>query len=75
MPAPHSPEFCQRAIELARMRDKPIRLVAKHLGISEISVCRPTRESSQLETDLCRCRTGHPSPRRLISPDPPDRYV
>ena len=35
MPAPHPPEFRQRAVELARMRDKPIRLVAKDLGISE----------------------------------------
>ncbi|MEV4536238.1 transposase [Asanoa sp. NPDC049518] len=35
MPAPHPPEFRQRAVELARLRDKPIRLVAKDLGISE----------------------------------------
>lgn len=35
MPAPHPPEFRQRAVELARLRDKPIREVAKDLGISE----------------------------------------
>ena len=32
MPAPHPPEFPQRAVGLARMRDKPIRLVAKISG-------------------------------------------
>ncbi|MFE9690580.1 transposase [Micromonospora sp. NPDC005806] len=35
MPAPHPPEFRQRAVELARLRDKPIREVATDLGISE----------------------------------------
>lgn len=35
MPAPHAPEFRQRAVELARLRDKPIRLIAMDLGISE----------------------------------------
>jgi transposase-like protein len=35
MPAPHPPEFRQRAVELARRRDKPIREIAKDLGISE----------------------------------------
>ncbi|WP_422733832.1 transposase [Micromonospora sp. WMMD558] len=35
MPAPHPPEFRQRAVELARLRDKPIREIAKDLGISE----------------------------------------
>jgi transposase len=35
MPAPHPPEFRQRAVELARLHDKPIRLIAKDLGISE----------------------------------------
>ncbi len=29
MPAPHPPEFRQRAVEFARLRDKPIRVVAK----------------------------------------------
>jgi transposase-like protein len=35
MPAPHPPEFRQRAIELARQKDRPIAEVAKALGISE----------------------------------------
>ncbi|WP_375155076.1 transposase [Micromonospora sp. 4G55] len=35
MPAPHPPEFRQRAVELARLRDKPVREIAKDLGISE----------------------------------------
>jgi transposase-like protein len=35
MPAPHPPEFRQRAIELARSRTKPIREIAKDLSISE----------------------------------------
>jgi transposase len=35
MPAPHPPEFRQRAVELARLRDKPIREIAQDLGISE----------------------------------------
>lgn len=35
MPAPHPPEFRQRAIELARTRVKPIAATAKDLRISE----------------------------------------
>lgn len=35
MPAPHPPEFRQRAVELARSGDKPVAQVAKSLGISE----------------------------------------
>lgn len=35
MPAPKSPEFRQRAVELARQREKPIAQIAKDLGISE----------------------------------------
>jgi len=35
MPAPHPPEFRQRAVELARLREKPISQIAKDLGISE----------------------------------------
>ena len=35
MPAPHPPEFRQRAVELARMREKPIAEVARDLGISD----------------------------------------
>ena len=35
MPRPHPPEFRQRAVELARLREKPIGQIAKDLGISE----------------------------------------
>lgn len=35
MPAPHPPEFRQRAVALARTGDKPIAQVAKELQISE----------------------------------------
>jgi len=35
MPAPHPPEFRARAVELAREREKPIKHVARDLGISE----------------------------------------
>ena len=35
MPAPHPPEFRQRAVELARQRTKPVAELAKELRISE----------------------------------------
>lgn len=35
MPRPHPPEFRQRAVELARLREKPIAQIAQDLGISE----------------------------------------
>ena len=35
MPAPRPPEFRRRAVELARLGDKPIAAIAKDLGISE----------------------------------------
>jgi transposase len=35
MPRPHPPEFRQRAIELARLNEKPIAQIAADLGISE----------------------------------------
>ena len=35
MPAPHPPEFRQRAVELARVGDKRVAEVARDLGISE----------------------------------------
>jgi transposase-like protein len=35
MPAPHPPEFRRRAVELARLNEKPISGIAKDLGISE----------------------------------------
>ena len=35
MPRPHPPEFRQRAVELARLREKPIAKIADDLGIAE----------------------------------------
>ena len=36
MPAPHPPEFRQRAVELARQGTAPVAKIAKDLGISEL---------------------------------------
>jgi transposase len=35
MPAPHPPEFRQRAVQLAREGAKPVAKIAKDLGISD----------------------------------------
>jgi transposase len=35
MPRPHPPEFRQRAVDLARLKTKPIAQIAADLGISE----------------------------------------
>jgi transposase-like protein len=35
VPAPHPPEFRRRAVELARLREKPIAELARDLSISE----------------------------------------
>ena len=35
MPRPKPPEFRRRAVELARLREKPIREIAPDLGIAE----------------------------------------
>ena len=35
MPRPHPPEFRQRAVELARLREKPVAKIAAELGISD----------------------------------------
>lgn len=35
MPRPHPPEFRQRAVELARSKEKPVSQIASDLGISE----------------------------------------
>lgn len=35
MPAPHPPEFRQRAVEFARSGERPVAELAKSLGISE----------------------------------------
>jgi transposase len=35
MPRPHPPEFRRRAVELARLREKPTAQIAEDLGISQ----------------------------------------
>ena len=40
MQAPKSPEFRRRAVELARLREKPIAQVAKDLGVAESGLRR-----------------------------------
>jgi transposase len=40
MPAPKSPEFGRRAVDLARLREKPIAQIAKELGIAESGLRR-----------------------------------
>jgi len=35
MPAARSPEFRRRAVELARLREKPIAQIAQDLGVAE----------------------------------------
>jgi len=35
MPRPHPHEFRQRAVELARLRDKPVAQIARDLGVSD----------------------------------------
>jgi transposase-like protein len=35
MPRAHPPEFRRRAVELARLRDKPVAQIAEDLGISD----------------------------------------
>lgn len=35
MPRPHPPEFRQRAVELARLGEKPVSEIAADLGISD----------------------------------------
>lgn len=40
MPAAKSPEFRRRAVELARLREKPIARIAKDLGIAESGLRR-----------------------------------
>ena len=40
MPAARSPEFRRRAVELARLREKPIAQIAKDLGVAESGLRR-----------------------------------
>ncbi len=45
MPRPHPPEFRQRAVELARMREKPVAQIAEDLGISDSCLRKSMRQA------------------------------
>ncbi len=38
MPGPYPPEFRQQAVELARLREKPVAQIAAGLGISDATL-------------------------------------
>lgn len=50
MPAARDPEFRRRAVELARLGDKPVAQVAKHLGISASTLRRWMAQADVYET-------------------------
>jgi transposase-like protein len=50
MPAPKSPEFRRRAVELARLREKPIAQIAKDLGIAESGLRRWVAQADIVKT-------------------------
>lgn len=50
MPAPHPPEFLRRGVEPARLREKPVAEIAKHLGISESCL---RKWISRADVDVC----------------------
>jgi transposase len=56
VPAPHPPEFRQRAVELARQRTKPVAELAKELRISESCL---RNWMAQADTD----DAGHDAPK------------
>ncbi len=82
MPAPRSPEFRRRAVELARLREKPIAQIARDLGIAESCLRRWMKQddidagraeglSTDERAELVRLRgTLTTSSRRPHRPDP-----
>jgi hypothetical protein len=63
MPAARSPEFRRRAVELARLREKPIAQMAKDLGIAEPGLWRWMAQP----TSTTASWTGRPAPSRTSS--------
>ena len=61
MPAPHPPEFRQRAVELARLGEQSVGAIAKDLGISE-SCLRNWMAQADADNG-----TGKPTASRLSS--------
>lgn len=59
VPAPHPPEFRRRAVELARLGERPIAVIAKELSISESCL---RNWMHQTDTD-----DGNPTSSRLSS--------
>jgi transposase len=68
VPAPHPPEFRRRALDLARLGEQPVAMIAKDLGISESCLRNwmaqadadegknPTRLSSEERDELAELR-------------------
>ncbi len=52
MPRPHPPEFRQRAVELARLREKPVAQIAEDLGISD-SCLRNWMKQADIDEGHC----------------------
>lgn len=61
MPAAHPPEFRRRAVELARLREKPVAQIAADLGISDSCLRNWMR---QADLDEGRRDDGLTSPER-----------
>jgi transposase len=45
MPRPHPPEFRERAVELARLREKPVAQIATDLGVSDSCLRGRTKQA------------------------------
>ena len=58
MPAPHPPEFRQRAVELARQGTTPVAKIAKDLGISDSCL---RNWMHQADADEMAAATGCPA--------------
>jgi transposase-like protein len=67
MPAPHPPEFRQRAVELARLGDKPVAALAKDLGISESCLRNWMAQADADDNGSTRASWDTASSRRPIS--------
>jgi transposase-like protein len=58
MPAPHPPEFRQRAVELAREGARPVARIAKGLGMSESCLRNWTAQADADEKGSAARLTG-----------------
>lgn len=64
VPAPHPPEFRQRAVELAREGSRPIALAAQDIGISEscLGIWLVHADVDEGKRGVCRPRSGETGP-------------